>query len=805
MSSLKSIRRTNRGIKICPNCKFPNANRFRFCKNINCGEILPKGHCVLQKRSSSNNLIDSSKLVTDNTTAIFSVKIRKCGPDYRGFVVFKNLEDDLILPDSVTYSSSGLCYVKNCKIKNYDSAVETGNEVAANCQHIEASVNCENIANPLYLDHSIVQKLKVKNTMKQEILKLSNSMCPLVQRISKHVMVVKTKKTKKHPLGYLHVLFQTDKNRYNCNCDISRPEMLEINEEENDLTFTNKMHNGRRECIHFYSCACAFASNSELKVEFQCFVDSIFPSNNNTKIFETDSNNCVESNYISSIIESDDNIIHLTDDIPVYMELDDSSTYLSKTVKLEDGNTLMMEVHDDSSDCKSTADKSSTFQLNDVIFLEADKDNQISDVFLTDNSDPLNDIKSEKKPLDIQIMLADSSDVMKFPNLILQEIPISVDSSVLIKKYNDVKLSDDFNTIDGVPFKHGTYYIDKDKDDDCNRSIVQNLYTLPNLDDELLFLNLTDDNKLIKSKDCIITSISNDDDGLLHENPDKSILKKCNSIKNAKKLKSILKIHNEKPNDEPALFLNNNVSNIITIDATIPNSSESNRAAILNNIIDSNKMLFGHKDTEYTLPSVICNTRENQTNLPFLQWLTGVTEQLNQTMHFQFNGKPKPLTYQIPLSFFECLRDRMCPDIRKKRLPNLISEFHRTNSLPLGKFTKYSWNILKINQVKRIFDTPDMPLEVIRFFCQNPDGTYDHIENPRVNKAKLTAEVKSDKKHVNIQPGVLVTYLKVGKTSTDDKIAMPFCIEWIPNILPKSKVGELTLKFEYGHKSNYHI
>lgn len=98
-----------------------------------------------------------------------------------------------------------------------------------------------------------------------------------------------------------------------------------------------------------------------------------------------------------------------------------------------------------------------------------------------------------------------------------------------------------------------------------------------------------------------------------------------------------------------------------------------------------------------------------------------------------------------------------------------------------------------------------MPLEVIRFFCQNPDGTYDHIENPRANKLKLTPEVKSDKNHVKIQPGVLVTYLKVGKTSMDEKIVTPFCIEWIPNILPKSKVGELTLKFEYGHKSNYHI
>lgn len=31
----------------------------------------------------------------------------------------------------------------------------------------------------------------------------------------------------------------------------------------------------------------------------------------------------------------------------------------------------------------------------------------------------------------------------------------------------------------------------------------------------------------------------------------------------------------------------------------------------------------------------------------------------------------------------------------------------------------------------------------------------------------------------------------------------PFIIEWIPDILPVSKIGELRIRFEYGHqKSN---
>lgn len=50
----------------------------------------------------------------------------------------------------------------------------------------------------------------------------------------------------------------------------------------------------------------------------------------------------------------------------------------------------------------------------------------------------------------------------------------------------------------------------------------------------------------------------------------------------------------------------------------------------------------------------------------------------------------------------------MCPDKGKRRLPNTISQFQRNDSVPLGKFTKYIWKILKTNQVKRIFDTPNV-------------------------------------------------------------------------------------------------
>lgn len=43
-----------------------------------------------------------------------------------------------------------------------------------------------------------------------------------------------------------------------------------------------------------------------------------------------------------------------------------------------------------------------------------------------------------------------------------------------------------------------------------------------------------------------------------------------------------------------------------------------------------------------------------------------------------------------------------------------------------------------------------------------------------------------------------------GNTSPDQKEPTPFIIEWIPDILPQSKIGELRIKFEYGHHRNGH-
>lgn len=59
---------------------------------------------------------------------------------------------------------------------------------------------------------------------------------------------------------------------------------------------------------------------------------------------------------------------------------------------------------------------------------------------------------------------------------------------------------------------------------------------------------------------------------------------------------------------------------------------------------------------------------EANINLPFIKWLASITERINQTMHFQFDGKPDPLVFYVPQIFFDCLRERISCGGKKKNV-----------------------------------------------------------------------------------------------------------------------------------------
>ncbi|XP_050766199.1 uncharacterized protein C2orf42 homolog [Gymnogyps californianus] len=190
---------------------------------------------------------------------------------------------------------------------------------------------------------------------------------------------------------------------------------------------------------------------------------------------------------------------------------------------------------------------------------------------------------------------------------------------------------------------------------------------------------------------------------------------------------------------------------------------------------------------------------EAQVTLSFQDWLASVTERIHQTMHYQFEGKPEPLVFHIPQAFFDALQQRISSGSTKKRLPNSTTAFVRKDALPLGTFSKYTWHITNVLQVKQIFDTPELPLEITRSFVQNRDGTYEPFRCPKVEVESIAEAYGHPEKQPAIRPLELKTFLKVGNTSPTQKEPTPFIIEWIPNILPQARLGELRIKFQYGH------
>ncbi|XP_059402874.1 uncharacterized protein C2orf42 homolog isoform X2 [Carassius carassius] len=193
---------------------------------------------------------------------------------------------------------------------------------------------------------------------------------------------------------------------------------------------------------------------------------------------------------------------------------------------------------------------------------------------------------------------------------------------------------------------------------------------------------------------------------------------------------------------------------------------------------------------------------ETHVSLGFQHWLASVTERIHQTMHFQFDGKPEPLVFHIPQAFFNALQQRLSLGSKKRRLPNYTTTFVRNDALPLGSFSKYTWHITNLMHVKRIFDTPELPLELTQSFVKNSDGSYSPYrcrETP-TDPGSDTCLHSRTSKPLAIRPLELRTFLRVGTCASEQTEPVPFVIEWIPDILPHSQVGELRIRFEYGHQ-----
>ena len=210
---------TMRGVRKCPKCGTFNGTRGISCKNKSCDVIFKERE---KKRGHS---CDSVRVITGSTVQVFSVRLRDRGPDYRGFVQLPLVQDlDGNPADSVDpmfISQNARCYVDTCSRNSHlNSQTTTANP----CNHIKAAINSNDEATPLTLKNSVLNSLQVSNETKQAIWLLATETTgPLVQRVTRNIMVVKCKPNPKQPLGFLHfAFFETSRNRnqhrFQCSC-----------------------------------------------------------------------------------------------------------------------------------------------------------------------------------------------------------------------------------------------------------------------------------------------------------------------------------------------------------------------------------------------------------------------------------------------------------------------------------------------------------------------------------------------------------------------------------------------------------
>ncbi|KAH0623035.1 hypothetical protein JD844_030933 [Phrynosoma platyrhinos] len=259
---------TLRGIRKCPRCGTYNGTRGLSCKNKTCGTVFRYG---TRKQTS----IDAVKIITGSDLQVYSVRQRDRGPDSRCFVELGVSETTIQTVDGtiLTQLSSGRCYVPSC-------LKATAQGVGENqCQHIKLAVNCQAEATPLTLKSSILNSMQAPPETKQTIWQLATEPTgPLVQRITKNIMVVKCKASQKHSLGYLHASFAhkaSHRNvmepRFSCSCQSLKSSKATPSKEEMG-----------QKCLHFFACICAFTSDDALAQEFAdfltCYSDDLKPT-----------------------------------------------------------------------------------------------------------------------------------------------------------------------------------------------------------------------------------------------------------------------------------------------------------------------------------------------------------------------------------------------------------------------------------------------------------------------------------------------------------------------------------------------
>ncbi|XP_067939869.1 uncharacterized protein C2orf42 homolog isoform X2 [Watersipora subatra] len=252
---------TQRGVRKCTKCGTRNGTRGLRCKNAHCDQVFKAGE---KKKPVGPEAV---KLITDPAIQVYSVRSKTA--DNRGFVqlpIVQDLDGNPAVVDVDIVCGAAKCYVDTC--------ARSRNDGLDPCFHIQSSVEALDEATPLTFKNSILNSMSISSDMRQQIWTYATDKPgPLVQRVAKNIMAVKTSVSIRNPLGYLHFTFhpnKKDEKRFVCTCREAKVAKVSMSDIENGGECTYKI----QRCVHFYACICVFASDEQLSKEFKYAIDA---------------------------------------------------------------------------------------------------------------------------------------------------------------------------------------------------------------------------------------------------------------------------------------------------------------------------------------------------------------------------------------------------------------------------------------------------------------------------------------------------------------------------------------------------
>lgn|SRR6218665_886926 len=213
---------TMRGVRKCINCGTLNGTRGVSCKNKLCGAVFK------ERGKKKGHSAEAVKIHAGSSILLYSVRLRDRGPDYRGFVqlpIFQDMDGNPATVDSSIIAQNAHCFVESCTLNTGIGGLQEDN----GCVHIRTAISAMEEATQLEMYESVINGLPIPSdmleTLNELIYESSGLSSPLVQRVTRNIMVVKCKVTNKHPFGFLHVAFsETSRNRsetehrFQCSC-----------------------------------------------------------------------------------------------------------------------------------------------------------------------------------------------------------------------------------------------------------------------------------------------------------------------------------------------------------------------------------------------------------------------------------------------------------------------------------------------------------------------------------------------------------------------------------------------------------